>query len=65
MVPPAAAWQRLFLLQEVLLDRPELAHALRRLPIAEQLLLTLELLTDPEELAHLPPNVVPFRPRSH
>ena len=72
MLPPAVAWQRLTLMQEVLLDRPDLARAARRLPLADLLSLTLELLNDgqeprppPAERERLPPNVVPFRPRLH
>jgi hypothetical protein len=59
---PAAAWERLELLREVLLEQPPLARAFNRLPLYDQLLLTLELLREPEP-GPVPDNVVPFRPR--
>jgi hypothetical protein len=62
VLPPGVAWQRLLLLQEVLDDQPELARAVRRLPVREQLSMTLALLED-DESRPLPPNVVRFRPR--
>ena len=62
MLGPGAAWERLELLREVLLDQPPLARAFNRLPLYDQLLLTLELLHEPEP-DPLPDNVVPFRPR--
>ena len=64
VVPPGVAWQRLLLLQEVLDDQPELARAVRRLPLRDQLSLTLELLDDADEPQALPANVVRFRPRT-
>ena len=64
MVPPGVAWQRLLLLQEVLDDQPELARAVRRLPLRDQLSLTLELLDDADEPQAPPANVVRFRPRT-
>jgi hypothetical protein len=54
----------LLLLQEVLDDQPELARAVRRLPLRDQLSLTLELLEDAHEPQALPANVVRFRPRT-
>ena len=62
MLPPGVAWQRLLLLQEVLDDQPELARAVRRLPLREQLSLTLALLED-DQPQPLPANVLRFRPR--
>ncbi len=55
-------------MQEVVARQPPIAHAVRCLPLYDQLELTLELLRqadwpefdDPEPL---PPNVVRFRPR--
>ena len=64
VLPPGVAWQRLLLLQEVLDDQPELARAVRRLPLREQLAMTLQLLDDLEDTRPLPANVVPFRPRT-
>ncbi|HTD80212.1 MAG TPA: hypothetical protein VK898_21430 [Chloroflexota bacterium] len=64
MVPPGVAWQRLLLLQEVLDDQPELARAVRRLPLRDQLSLTLELLDNADEPQAPPANVVRFRRRS-
>jgi hypothetical protein len=63
VLAPGVAWQRLLLLQEVLDDQPELARAVRRLPLREQLSLTIALLED-DEAQPLPANVVRFRPRS-
>jgi hypothetical protein len=54
----------LLLLQEVLDDQPELARAVRRLPLRDQLSLTLELLEEADEPQALPANVVRFRPRT-
>jgi hypothetical protein len=63
VVPPGVAWQRLFLLQEVLACQPELARAVRRLSLRDQLVMTIELLDENDEPSPLPPNVVLFRPR--
>jgi hypothetical protein len=68
VVQPEAAWRRLALLQQALDDAPALAHAVRRLSLFDQLVLTIELLEDAEAsesefLDVLPPNVIPFRPR--
>ena len=70
MLPPHAAWARLRDMQQVVVHEPAIAHAVRCLPLYDQLELTLELLhqddwpdfTEPEPL---PPNVVRFRPRLH
>jgi hypothetical protein len=62
VLPPGVAWQRLLVLQEVLDDQPELARAVRRLPLREQLSMTLALLEN-DEPRPLPANVVRFRPR--
>ncbi len=62
MLPPGIAWQRLLLLQDVLAEQPELARALRRLSLYDQLAMTIELLLDsPEPAEALPANVIPFR----
>jgi hypothetical protein len=55
-------------MQQVVVHRPAVAHAVRCLPLYDQLELTLELpqqhdwpdFAEPEQL---PPNVVRFRPR--
>ena len=61
---PAAAWERLELLREVLLEQPPLARAFSRLPLYDQVLLTLELLQEAEaETEVRPNNVLRFRPR--
>ncbi len=68
MLTPYTAWQRLRDIQAVVARQPPIACAVRRLPLYDQLELTLELLRqidwpefdDPEPL---PPNVVRFRPR--
>jgi hypothetical protein len=62
VLPPGLAWQRLLQLQDVLAEQPELAHAVRRLPLYDQLAMTVELLLDsPETAEALPANVIPFR----
>jgi len=62
VLPPGLAWQRLLLLQDVLDEQPELARALHRLSLYDQLAMTLELLLDsPEPAEALPANVIPFR----
>ena len=64
MVAPLLAWQRLAHIQHVVWTRPEIAYAVRCLPLLDQLELTLELLTNGNKCeAELPPNVIPFRPR--
>jgi hypothetical protein len=68
-LPPQAAWGRLRDMQHVVTHQPLVAHAVRCLPLYDQLELTLELLQQdnwPEiggELEPLPSNVVRFRPR--
>jgi hypothetical protein len=67
VLPPRAAWARLQDMQQVVLHQPVIAHAVRCLPLCDQLELTLELLQQdnwPEfaEPELLPPNVVRFRP---
>jgi hypothetical protein len=54
--------------QDVVRTRPEIASAVRRLSLRDQLELTLELLEDEgdgdgEQDREPPPNVIPFRPR--
>ena len=56
-------------MQKVVAGQPTIAHAVRCLPLCDQLELTLELLGQPEspessELEPLPPNVVRFQPRA-
>ncbi|MBV9603279.1 MAG: hypothetical protein JOZ87_41455 [Chloroflexi bacterium] len=56
-------------MQEVVAHQPAIAHAVRCLPLSDQLEFTLELLkedewADFETPEPLPPNVVRFRPRS-
>jgi hypothetical protein len=53
----------LALLREVVIEQPALGRAFQRLSLYDQLLITLELLREPETLA-LPDNVVRFRPRT-
>jgi hypothetical protein len=44
-------------------DGPDIAYAVRCLPLLDQLELTVELLADGHKCeAELPPNVIPFRP---
>jgi hypothetical protein len=57
-------WELLSHMRRVMCARPDVAYAVRCLPLIDQLELTLELLnewqgTEPE----LPSNVIPFRPR--
>jgi hypothetical protein len=65
MLPAREAWERLAFMQHVVWTQPEVASAVRRLRLIDQLELTVELLTyahgpvEPE----LPPNVIRFRPR--
>jgi hypothetical protein len=62
VLPPGLAWQRLLQLQDVLAEQPELARAVRRLPLCDQLAMTVELLLDsPETAEALPANVILFR----
>jgi hypothetical protein len=68
VLSPEAAWRRLALLQQALDDAPALALAVRRLPLREQLTMTIELLRDAEgcdagQDEPLPSNVLRFRPR--
>jgi hypothetical protein len=69
MLPPHAAWARLRDIQQVVVQHPAISHAVRCLPLHDQLELTLELLRqgdwpDFAEPEPLPPNVVRFRPRA-
>jgi hypothetical protein len=62
------AWARLKDMQQVIVDRPAIAHAVYCLPLYDQLELMLALLRQPDwpdfdEPEPLPPNVIPFRPR--
>jgi hypothetical protein len=50
-------------LREVVIEQPTLGRALQRLSLYDQLLITLEVLREPEA-ATLPHNVVRFRPRT-
>ena len=67
MLPSSGAWQRLRDIQDVVAHQPAIAHAVRCLPLCDQLELTLELLEqnrwpdfEPEPLR---PNVICFRGR--
>jgi hypothetical protein len=67
-LPPHAAWARLKDMQQVVVEQPMVAHALRCLPLYDVLELTLELLHQNEwpefdEPEPLPLNVIRFRPR--
>ena len=69
LLPPHAAWARLRDMQQVVVEQPTVAHAVRCLPLYDVLELTLELLQQddwPEfrEPEPLPPNVIRFRPRA-
>jgi hypothetical protein len=62
------AWQRLRDIRQVVDRQPLIAHAVRCLPLSDQLELTLELLfqndwPDFDQPDELPPNVIPFRRR--
>ena len=68
VLPPGEGWRRVRDMQQVVVQQPAIAHALRCLPLYDQLELTLQLLQQDEwpQLDHpepLPPNVVRFRPR--
>jgi hypothetical protein len=63
VVPCDVAWGRLARLREVVIEQPALGRAFQRLTLYDQLVLTLELLREPE-IPALPDNVVRFRPRS-
>jgi hypothetical protein len=68
VLPPNAAWQRLFHVHEVLAHQPAIARAVRSLSLYDQLSLTIELLGEADwpELPSsetLPPNVVRFHRR--
>jgi hypothetical protein len=69
LLPPHAGWLRLKEVQNVLAEQPAIAHAVRCLPLYDQLQLTVELLQqedwpDFDEPEVLPSNVIRFRPRS-
>jgi hypothetical protein len=49
-------------MRRVMCARPDVAYAVRCLPLIDQLELTLELLNEWQE-SELPSNVSPFRPR--
>jgi hypothetical protein len=68
MLSSRLAWQRLRDIQQVVANQPLVAHAVRYLPLCDQLDLTLELLRqnewpDFDQADALPPNVIPFRRR--
>jgi hypothetical protein len=62
-IPADEAWVRLAEVRAVLRAQPELARAVRRLTLADQLELTFELFTEDIGETELPSNVIPFRPR--
>jgi hypothetical protein len=63
VLPPGLAWQRLLLLREVVTEQPELARAFQRLPLYDQLALTVDLLRDSDAPPEpMPSNVILFRP---
>jgi hypothetical protein len=64
VVPCEVAWWRLARLRDVVIEQPALGRAFQRLSLYEQLLLTLELLSEPDDDDLLPDNVLPFRPRA-
>jgi hypothetical protein len=68
VLPPDAAWQRIFHMHDVLAHQPAVARAVRSLSLYDQLSLTLEVLSqadwpDAQPVETLPPNVLPFRRR--
>jgi hypothetical protein len=65
MLPAPEAWKRLAYMQHVVWTQPEVASAVRRLTLLDQLELTVELLSDAQGAVEpeLPPNVIRFRPR--
>jgi hypothetical protein len=65
MLPAREAWEQLACMQHVIWTQPDVASAVRRLTLLDQLELTVELLTDVHGAAEpeLPPNVIRFRPR--
>ena len=68
VLAPRHAWDRLRDMKQVVDRQPAIAHAIRCLPLYDQLELTLELLRQddwPEfdQRERLPSNVVRFRPR--
>ena len=68
MLSSRLAWQRLRDIRQVVANQPLIAHAVRCLPLCDQLDLTLELLhqnewPDFEQPDELPPNVIRFRGR--
>ena len=57
-------WELLAHMRRVMCTRPEVAYAVRCLPLIDQLELTLELLKQwRESEPELPSNVIPFGPR--
>jgi hypothetical protein len=59
-----ARWELLAHMRRVMCMRPDVAYAVRCLPLIDQLELTLELLNEWQESEpELPSNVIPFRPR--
>jgi hypothetical protein len=58
-----AGWELLAHMRRVICTRPDIAYAVRCLPLLDQLELTLELLNEQESEPELPSNVIPFRPR--
>jgi hypothetical protein len=64
MLQPRVAWQRLAHMQRVVWTQPEVAYAVWRMALLDQLELTVELLTDRHEgEPELPSNIIPFHPR--
>ena len=59
-----AGWKLLAHMRRVMRTRPDVAYAVRCLPLIDQLELTLDLLNEWQESEpELPSNVIPFRPR--
>jgi hypothetical protein len=72
MLSSDAAWQRIRVMQNVIAEQPNIAHAVRCLSLYDLLELQLELLHQPgwpdlvfQEPERLPANVIRFRPRAH
>jgi len=68
VLSPGAGWQRLRDMQNVVAQRPSLAHAVRSLPLYDLLELQLGRLRQPDwrefnEPEPLSPKVIRFRPR--
>ena len=63
LLPPSLGWARLAHMQDVVATRPDVAFAVHRLSLMDQLELTLDLCGDADETGSELPNVVRFRPR--